>query len=93
MKTNDTKRRRLFEIAAGLFLFGASMCSSLALAAVLALPFAWLWNRAVAPVLHVSPIGYWQSLGMLLIVLIIRVVIQGITVSAEPRDSDYRRTP
>lgn len=87
MKTNESKKRRLFEITAGLFLLGASMCSSLALAAVLALPFAWLWNRTVAPVLHVSPIGYWQSLELLLLVLIIRVVAQGITVAAEPRDS------
>ena len=88
MKTNELNRRRLFEVAAGFLLLVASMFSSLALAVVLAGPFAWLWNRSAAPVLHASTVGYWQSLGMLLLCLILRVVVRGITFSAEPRDTD-----
>lgn len=88
MKANSPRRHRMFEIAAGLFLFGASMCSSLALAVVLAFPFGWLWNWVAVPVLRVASITYWQSLGLLLLWIILRVVSRGIIVSAEMRDAE-----
>lgn len=88
MKTNDLKRLRLFEIVAGLLLLGASMFLSVMLAVMLAGPFALLWNRTVAPVLHVASITYWQSLELLLLWLILRAVARGVIVSAELRDAE-----
>lgn len=31
----------------------------------------WLWNNALVPVLHVSPVSFWQGLGILVLAKIL----------------------
>lgn len=33
-----------------------------------ALLLKWLWNSCLVPTVHVSEVGYWQSVGILMII-------------------------
>jgi hypothetical protein len=70
------------KVIAILLLFAAVLAANVASVLFLALPFKWLWNALLMQVIPVSPIGYLQSTGLLGLVMIVRIVINGVSIKA-----------
>jgi hypothetical protein len=64
--------------AAGVFL--AAFALSFVVFLFIALPFKWLWNDAMVPAIGVSPIGYWDSVKLLMVLKIAHVAAVGVKV-------------
>lgn len=64
---------RAIIVLSGLLGLGV-MVLNLALIFFLALPFYWLWNWTLVPLMHAPVINYWQALGVLLIWFILHLV-------------------
>jgi len=77
--------RQSDSVVAAVVLVLASWGLSSLLLAILALPAAWLWNRAVVP-LGPAPIGFRQAFGLLLLSFIFQVARDGVRLSATLRD-------
>jgi hypothetical protein len=71
-------------------IFGAMALTSWLLTlveiAVLAAPFAWLWNYAIVPMSRLPSISYGRALGMLLLWYIVRLAGAGVSLSTKLRD-------
>jgi len=48
---------------------------------VLAVPFRWLWNLAIAP-MGPGRLDYWHAIGVLLVVFTLEIARQGVKLSA-----------
>src|ERR1700674_2288779 len=48
----------------------------------------WLWNNALAPVLHISTITFWQGLGIL---VLSKILFSGPMGKSGPRRSYWKR--
>ena len=64
----------------------AGFALSLILSAFLAFAFEWLWNEALVPAVHVEEVGYWQSVGLLLLSVIVGAAAKSVTISRRGND-------
>jgi hypothetical protein len=58
-------------------LFALSLTLHVAGVLLLALPFKWLWNASLTPVFLISRLTYLQSVGLIGLVAIVRLVVVG----------------
>jgi hypothetical protein len=72
---------------AGLLSLGALVLNAVWLV-VLALPFSWLWNWTLVPLVRVPVIGYWRALGLLLLWHLLHLVGEGVKLSAKLHESE-----
>ena len=70
---------QFFALVIGGILVG--LVPSLVLLAFLAFAFEWLWNAALVPAVHAEEIGYWQSVGLLLLFVIVGAAAKSVTIS------------
>ena len=64
----------------------AGFLPSLVLSAFLALAFEWLWNAALVPAVHAQEVGYWQSVGLLVLAVIVGSAVKGVTISGKTKE-------
>lgn len=86
-QAQNTKFTQAVIAVIGLLSAGAFVMNAIWLF-VLAMPFAWLWNRALVPIVHVPEIGFWRSFGLLLLCHIIVLAGSGIKMAAKLRDRE-----
>jgi hypothetical protein len=73
-----------FGVVGGVILAGFAL--SLILSVFLAIPFEWLWNAALVPAVHVEEVGYWQSVGLLLLAVIVGAAAKSVTISRKEKE-------
>lgn len=71
-------------LAVGCILAGFVL--SLVLSVVLAFAFEWLWNEALVPAVHVEEVGYWRSVGLLLLAVIVGAAAKSVTISRQGKE-------
>ena len=73
-------------LSATVILLGlAAMVMNVVLVAVLALPFAWLWNWTLVPLLQAPMLGYRHALGLLLLWTLLQWVGAGVKLGLKLR--------
>ena len=69
----------------GTFLALVSMALSAVVSLILAWLFMWLWNDALAPITKLPPLGYWRAVELLLLLLVVKYAIGGVTISGDSK--------
>jgi hypothetical protein len=64
----------------------AGFALSLILSVFLALAFEWLWNEFLVPAIRVEVVGYWQSVGLLLMAVIVGAAAKSVTISRQGKE-------
>jgi hypothetical protein len=64
----------------------AGFALSLILSVFLAFAFEWLWNEALVSAVHVEEVGYWQSVGLLLLEVIVGAAAKSVTISRQGKE-------
>ena len=59
--------------------------TTLALVLAIAVPFMWLWNAVPAVVFNAPVLGYWQTVGLLVLITLVRTVADGVKLSVKLR--------
>ncbi len=59
----------------------AGVMLNVALDALWALPIAWLWDRTLVPLVHAPVIGYWRTVGLLLLASFVGSAVRGVRIT------------
>ena len=65
---------------------GLAAAATLALVLVIAAPFTWLWNVVPVVVFKAPPLGYWQVVGLFMMITLARSAADGAKLSLKLRD-------
>ncbi len=65
-------------VIATIGLFASMLAINVAMVLVIGVLFKWLWNTALPPLISVPRITYGQASALLGLILLVRVVIQGV---------------
>jgi hypothetical protein len=66
-------------------LFFAVFALNALLLAIVAMPLRWLWNAVLVPWGSLPPMGYPESVGILLVMFLVKLATQGVKLSATIR--------
>jgi len=69
-----------FFIAVTILGLVGALAGCMALNLVLGMPFCWIWNAALSPLVQWPEIGYWQSVGLLTLATLLKTAIQGVEI-------------
>ena len=72
-------------VIVGLLMIPMSLVLTAIYSIILEWPFMWLWNDAFVPVKGLAPTGYWRAVELLLLFLVMRHAVSGVTVSGNQK--------
>jgi hypothetical protein len=61
------------------------MALSAVVSLILAWLFMWLWNDAFVPITKLPPLDYWRAVELLLLLLVVKCAIGGVTISGNSK--------
>lgn len=65
---------------------GTTVGLTAALVLAIAIPFAWIWNVVPAIIFKLPALSYWQAVGLLALIVLVRVTAKGFKISLKLRD-------